>query len=681
MVKWNDILNDDYKIKTNKDYLSEYFTIADRFYRHLRAAGFVSCKEDYRYGSISAYNVGYCYAVDIDKGTLPSCKPYAAGIDGFGFGAFPFGMSDPLSASGSWKLFGNFFNISNAVTKGVNHNLVMYLRLESMADNDMQYRQKAISPPLVPATEVTHDMGFGGSYENTLNDDKFENYYRVTAITYYINDNDGNYNELNPREIYNADSGYYTSVVVPFYLNGWKDSSTSEYETKVACVGISLDNLLGIYASIKTSDYYNYREHVNYTNGINADIYGYENLSYYENPTGQLFGNLNEVIGNTKLRKTVYFTKETLTKILNDIGIPYTFNINEALNNNTSNFTNYKPSGKPENPIYPPSGDGDNSSDDFEIITPTYSPYDSYTTTYLCRKADINNLSNYMWSDDFINQVIRLFENPSELITNNIFFPYSLTENQTLPEPEQITIGNVNAPTNTTGIPVTALYNRRRATDPYVYTSYFGSFLDYEPYSHYLLYLPYIGFVKIDGNDVIKHALRVEYVSELETGNCTAYIYSDTRLVAQYNGELGTPIGLSNTNQILKNLKLTGATVQIASGIAGAIASKGAGGTSAISSGISDFISSFAEQTIHTGDKVGGLNSLYSPQDVYLVVFHAIPAEATGIKEIFGKSASYGGAVADFSGFLQCSAVDGYTKGTDDENNEIFELLRGGIYV
>lgn len=681
MVKWDDILNDDFKIKTNKDYISDYFAIADRFYRHLKAAGFASCKDDYKYGTISAYNVGYCYAIEANKDTLPTIKPFAVGIDGFGFGAFPFGLSDPPKASGSYKLFGNFVNLENALTKGINHNLMMYLQLESMADNETQYRQKAISPPLVPSTEVTHDMGYGGSYENTLTQEKLEDYYRVTAITYYINDNDGNYNALNPREIYSASSGYYTSIIVPFYVNGWKTQKTSEYEKKVACVGISLDNILGIYDSIKTTDYYNYREHVNYTNGINADIFNYENKAYYENPNGQLFGDYNEIVGTANLRKTVYFKKETLTQILNDIGIPYTFSINEALNNNTSNFSNYKPSGKPDNPIYPPEGDGNNNSDPFEIITPTYSPYDSYTTTYLCRKADINKLSNYMWSEDFVNNVIRLFENPAELITNNVFFPYSLDENQTLPDPEQITIGNVNAPTDTTGIPITALYNRRRSTEPYVYTSYFGSFLDYEPYSKYFLYLPYIGFVDINGNDVIKHKIHVEYISELETGDCTAYIYSDDRLVSQFNGRLGTSVGLSNSNQIMKNIGMAQGVVKTTVGVVSAIASKGAGGSGEIVSGINDFISSFSEQTINVGDKVGGLNGLYAPQDVYLIVLHAIPAEAKNLQEIFGKSASYGGTVAEFSGFLQCSAVDGYTKATDEENNEVFNLLRGGIYV
>lgn len=683
MVKWNDILNDDFKIKTNRDYISDYFDILDRYYRHLKAAGFLSCQNDYRFGGLSAHNIGYCYAVDLSESIIPSRKPYCFGTDGFGFEAFPYGAKGPDYDAGSTKSIGNFFDLHNAKIRGVNHHLIMYLQLESMAYNESPYRQKAISPLNVTASEVTSDMGFGGSYENTLNTDKFENYYRVIGISYYINDNDGEYNELNQRELYKAQeiptvNSSYTSVIIPFYLNGWKKEEL-DYKDKVACVAISLDNLLGIFENPKTAD--GVYKYVNYTNGINADIFGYDNKSYYENTKGQLFGDYVNIKSRDDISKSVYFTKETLRKILTDIGIPFTFDLNEALNSNTDKFDEYKPSGKPENPIYPPSGDGDNSSDDFEIVTPTFSPYDSYTTTYLCRKSDINNLSNYMWSKDFFNNVIRLFENPAELITNNVFFPYSLTESQILPEPEQITIGNVNAPTNVTGIPITGLYNRRRSTEPYIYTSYFGSFLDYEPYTHYLLYLPYIGFVKLDGNDVIKHYLHVEYITELETGNCTAYIYSDTRLISQYNGEIGTPIGLSNTNQILKNLKMAGATVQIASGIAGAIASKGAGGTGAISSGISDFISSFAEQTIHTGDKVGGLNGLYSPQDVYLVVFHAIPAEAIGTQELLGKSSSYGGKVSDFSGFLQCSVINGGLSATSDEQKMIFEMLRGGIYL
>lgn len=672
---FNEILDSDYHQKMTSDPTGKFFTVAANYFLHLHNIDFTSCKNDeYKIGATSRYDPGYIYFLDIYAHARITQKPY------FSVGPsvvnFPFGFADPLSEAGSLFASGSFKAMRQA-----KHKFVIYVNIVKMTDTVTEYRQKAIPPLEVKRGLHIGDMGFGGSYEGELTDDNFDNYYRVDSIDYYINDDDGNYSEVNPRSAYVPDkfgtAAGKTFSFVPYQVQNFEHNG-EKFDYGISAVGIMLENILGVNPRGTCT----YDTVVNFTNGIGANICGYENKSYYENSTGVLKSEgLNELKTRKDIYKRVYFTKETIQKILKDFGIPYSFDINEVVNKNTSDFSDYTKPGKPLNPVYPDEGDGDNSSDPFEIVNPSISPYDTYTTTYLCRKRDINNLSNYIWSGDFVNNVIRLFENPAELITNNVFFPFSLTENQTLPDPEQINIGNLNAPTDVTGIPAGQIYNRRRITPYYEYTSYYGNFLDYAPYSKYFLYLPYIGFVDIDGNDIIKHQIHIEYVFELETGDCTAYFYSDTRLVSQFNGRLGTPIGLSNSNQILKNIGYATAIIKTGVGVATAVASRGQYGTGDIVGGIKDFVSTFSEQTINVGDKVGGLNGLYGPQDVYLVIFHAVPAEAENLKEIFGKSASYSGTVSDFSGFLQCSAVDGYTKGTDEENNEIFELLRGGIYV
>lgn len=672
---FNQILDSEYHQKMTNDQTGKFFTVASNYFLHLHNIGQTSCKNDeYKIGATSRYDPGYIYFLDVSVNARITQKPYFSVCPSVG--NFPFDFSDPLTSSGSFYAVGSFNVIRQA-----KHKFVIYVNIVKMTDTITEYRQKAVPPLEVERGLYNGDMGFGGSYEGELTDDNFDYYYRVESIDYYINDDDGNYSEVSPRSAYVPDkfgtAASKTFSFVPYQVQNYEHNGV-KIDYGISAVGIMLENVLGVNPRGTHSN----ATAVNFVNGIGANICGYENKSYYENSAGVLTSEgLNQLTTRTDIYKRVYFTKETIQKILKDFGIPYSFDINEVLNKNTSDFSDYSKPGKPTNPVYPDEGDGDNSSDDFEPVNPSISPYDTYTTTYLCRKSDINKLSNYIWSGDFVNNVIRLFENPAELITNNVFFPFSLTENQTLPDPEQIKIGNLNAPTDTTGIPAGQIYNRRRITPYYEYTSYYGNFLDYAPYSKYFLYLPYIGFVDIDGNDIIKHQIHIEYVFELETGDCTAYFYSDTRLVSQFNGKLGTPVGLSNSNQILKNLGMAQAVVKTGVGLVSAIASKGAGGSSEIVSGINDFVSSFSEQTINTGDKVGGLNGLYGPQDVYLVIFHAVPAEAENLKEIFGKSASYGGKVVDFKGFLQCSAVDGYTKGTDKENNEIFELLRGGIYV
>lgn len=665
---FSNFLDDKYHQKMLKDPTGNFFTNGGKYYAHLHSAGVTSCKNaTFKTGLISRFDPGYCYICDASYAPAIHLKPFFTIYSG---GQFPWGGGDPITSSGSYLQFSD-----TSAFNQVKHKIVIYVELIKMTDTVAEYRQEAIAPLDVQRGMFVPDMGFGGSYNNNeTTSDNFDNYYRVESINYYINDNDGEYNEFNQRTLYDPGKKNKTFTFVPYQMQNWFWNSR-KYEG-IAATGIILENVLGVepFGATQTIG-------VNYTNGISANMCGYPNKTYYENNTELLKGGFNELTGRTDIYKRIYFTKETIGKILNDFGIPYSFNIEDILNKNTDDFEDYVKPGKPQNPTYPDSGDGDNHSDPFEPVTPSISPYDTYTTTYLCRKSDINKVSNYMWSDNFINNVIRLYENPAELITNNIFFPFSLTDGQSLGEPEQVKIGNVNAPTDTTGIPAGQTYNRRRSTPYYEYTSYFGNFMDYAPYSKYFLYLPYIGFVDVNGNDIIKHQIHIEYVFELETGDCTAYFYSDERLVSQFNGRVGTPIGLSNSNQIMKNLGMTESAIQTGVGIASTIVTSGFAGGGEIVSGINNFVNSFGEQIINVGDKVGGLNGLYAPQDVFLIIFHAVPSEAENLQKIFGKSASYGGTVAEFSGFLQCSAVGGYTSATDDENTEIFELLRGGIYV
>lgn len=389
--------------------------------------------------------------------------------------------------------------------------------------------------------------------------------------------------------------------------------------------------------------------------------------------------------GSIGRRVVVFDSEKSITDFLNSMGIPFTYSVEEAINSPVDDFTDYVPPGQPENVTGGGDGIGDNANDIMESVQPSISPYDAYSTTYLCNRAEENSISNYLWSDDFVNNVLRLWEDPGDLISSNIFFPLDLTRFNfaNLGGTTEIKIGNINI-VGATGNPVLSTYDRRLTTAPFYVEPYFNTFHDYPPYSKYELWLPYIGFIELSGFDIVGHNLKIEYIIGLETGECTAFIYSDDRIIAQYNGQCGTHIGLSASNQLQREVGLLNTAFAVGSGIAGAIATGGVtGALGGISAGVTAVsgITSAPQTQITRGQLGGGLNGLYAPQDAYLIVTRPKTAIAKDTINTIGYGANYGGIVSDFNGFLKCSVIEGGTSATDIENNTIKQLLEGGIYV
>lgn len=688
---WADVLTDnDNKYRMRQDKTSQFFANINNAYEIMHNKNFESCSSvfPWRFGGFTRFDNGYTYIVDTFAGAIwDETNNYTYIIDNTDSGGLtldPFGL-------GTFSFDPRIFT-SNTISQN-GHKIAIWVEIAKMSDVALAYRQKWLYPPQAVPSEVAPDMGINGSYTLLENSDIENDLYCVKSIHYYINDNDGEYSESNPRKEYVPKNNFYPNIIIPYEVNSYTKENT--LWNKTFRMFIPLGNVLGIYpiGGMGRITSKPQRQHVaNFYNGTGAYLLGYNIYSYIECNDSFVDAQKLSDFSQYNAFHTVYFTKSEIEKILNDFGVPWSFDINNIQYKNTVDYPDYKKPGKPTNPVNPDGGDGDNYSDPMLPVVPSISPYDCYATTYICRKSDINALSNYMWSDDFITQVKKIWESPGELITANVFFPLNLAIN-TAGTAEQIKIGNCNAPENCTGIAIDSTYSRRISSDEYTVNPYFGNFLDYEPYSKYYIYLPYIGFQQLSASDIVGAKIHVEYVLELETGNCTAYIYSGERLISQTNGACGAQIGLSSSNNIMKNISLIGAGFKTASGVvetklntAGAILGSNSfgdiqKGINTISSGINDFINAFQMQTISPSDKVVGLNGLYAPQDCYLIAVHPTPSEAKNLKEIFGRAASYGGTVSELSGFLQCSAVDGYTRGTDDENNEIFELLRGGIYV
>ena len=215
----------------------------------------------------------------------------------------------------------------------------------------------------------------------------------------------------------------------------------------------------------------------------------------------------------------------------------------------------------------------------------------------------------------------------------------------------------------------------------------YGSYMDYAPNTSAELYLPYVGGLPIDVNDVIGKTLSITYQVDVLSGACVAYVHVNGKLHYQRSGSCAAtaPITGSQMPNVVSGV------LSIAGSVAGFFATAGAGGAGTaanVASGIATATSVAAsaanmfKQQISYAGTVAGWAGLLGAQKPYLVLSvpnAAIPAGQAGL---MGYPAWVGGRLGDFHGRTSCAATHlTIPTATDEEIEEIKGLLETGVYL
>lgn len=147
---------------------------------------------------------------------------------------------------------------------------------------------------------------------------------------------------------------------------------------------------------------------------------------------------------------------------------------------------------------------------------PNFSYANHGKKTYLLTSAQSDALHQFMWSNDFVDALVKMYAQPMQTI-ESMFVNDCYASGDT---PANINLGNVNS-----GISAT-LTNSFVEVDcgSVFYNEEYGSYIDYEPYVSFQLYLPRIGVVPISAKDVVNNAIHILYQIDVVTGFGTCYV-------------------------------------------------------------------------------------------------------------------------------------------------------------
>lgn len=296
---------------------------------------------------------------------------------------------------------------------------------------------------------------------------------------------------------------------------------------------------------------------------------------------------------------------------------------------------------------------------------------------YLPTEQQLIDLTNFLWSTDFFDNVIKNQASPMEnIISLSVIPAISIVAGA-----KNIVIGNKD--TNISSQYTQSEWVRVNCGEINM-SEYFGNFCDYAPHTDLDIFLPFIGFQKLDTDDFMGGKIRLYYHVNVFTGTALAFIESTKSgkniIVATFEGNCQMNIPISNANYLQYYTGIAQSVMSVAGGAAQAATGNMIGATQSIVSGIGSAIS--AKPAYARSGGCSGVGSFMNSRRAYLMVHRPVPTTSSALKSEHGLVSNKYQRVGAYSGFTVCQNVilDGISA-TQSELEEIESLLKEGVII
>lgn len=336
-------------------------------------------------------------------------------------------------------------------------------------------------------------------------------------------------------------------------------------------------------------------------------------------------------------------------------------------------------------------GNFDDTSD--QISVPSAPSLNLSTTdliqAYVPEEADIHTLATYMWSSfdktDVSKDLSKLFADPRDGIVALFMLPFS---------PDKSVVKRLAAigrfPVSGLEMYTLSKQFKQISCGSVSLAEYYGNYLDYNPYTRITLFLPYVGEVQLDPDEVMGETISVDYTVDCMTGEFVAFVSTSTKVLSQYQGNCAAQVPITSADYS----RLNSALLQAAIGAVGAVAAVATGGGAVAGAAAVGSTAAGAATTAlnvmnskvnhsHSG-ALGGTPGFMGIQTPYLIIHRArqsVPPDANAFKGYPCNGAFILGDLKG-AGFTKVSDVIldnfGYS---DAEMSELRQILADGIFL
>lgn len=321
-------------------------------------------------------------------------------------------------------------------------------------------------------------------------------------------------------------------------------------------------------------------------------------------------------------------------------------------------------------------GDYDNTSDDVGIadvnnINLSSALQSELVKCYVMSAESINSLSDFLWSDTFVNVIKKLQNDPIQNIQKLCYYPFEVEKG----EATNIFIGNADS-----GISAPRVVKQFQEIDfgDLQITEYYGNSLDYE--TDISIFLPFIGEKTLSCVDIMGGTINLKYRVDILTGACVAIIsavrvQNDVTLKSvlyTFSGDMSNEVPLTaSQNNFLKSLVSNPTDVEKTL-------------TTAATGGALSMIGGMSHSYSHTGS-IGGNVGFLSVLTPYLIIRRPVNVKPATYEKTFGYPAYTSDTLANQKGYCrykECYYDNKYLDLEKDVADEILNKLKTkGVYI
>ena len=342
-------------------------------------------------------------------------------------------------------------------------------------------------------------------------------------------------------------------------------------------------------------------------------------------------------------------------------------------------------------------GDGtfDGSSDAVPVPSlPSIGATDTgFISLFVPSASQIRQVASYLWSNFFdLATFKKLFEDPMDCILGLSVVPVSVPTSGSA----QITVGNIEL--SGISLPLASQQYVEVDCGTVDFTNrFFGSYLDFEPYTKMSLFVPYSGVHAVSADDIIGKVVGLKYHIDILTGSLVAFLTCGNSVLYEFNGACASNIPVNSMNyastienaiRIAVNIGTTVATAGAAApltgeNVAARTAAKEFGTGVAIAGSTAEGALSL-KPSIDRAGSLGGTTGLMGNQIPYFIItrprmckpknqdfFQGYPSF---IQTTLGRMEGTG-----FTAFENVVLAGSYL--TDTEKAELESILKSGVYL
>lgn len=290
--------------------------------------------------------------------------------------------------------------------------------------------------------------------------------------------------------------------------------------------------------------------------------------------------------------------------------------------------------------------------------------------------AQVKEFSRWLWGSDGLNldQLKKLLQDPMQAIIGlHVMYATPSTGTQ-----RDIQVGYINS-----GVNSKIVTEQYTAIDCGTVTinEYFGDARDYSPFTQVYCYLPFIGIVELNADDVVNSTLGIKYKIDVLTGCCLAQLtvkkYGLDAVLYTYTGNCAVQMPITSGNYLSTVSSLLGAVV---SGAA-AVATGGAMAPVAIGAA-ANALGGGARASVAMSGSLGSNAGAMGIRKPYLIIKRVESADANGYNEFYGYPTNKRVQLSQLTGYVRVKDINlSGTNATEDEQNEIVALLREGVIL